>query len=140
MNTISDEHMRDKALKRIETLNCSKTGEVVASCNPAADPPPKVWYWQKTLAAASVDDTAYAKALAKELRGLVCANDTNAIYILRGIMRTLPPGPLAATGPEASALVKSVMGNDKDKPCPASAALTDDDKARLLEIRQDAEK
>ena len=75
-----------------------------------------------------------AKALAKELRGLVCESDANALYILRGISGK--SNRLADTGREASALVEFIMSKD----CPVSAALTDDDKAKLLKIKQDAEK
>jgi hypothetical protein len=80
----------------------------------------------------NVDDAAFAKALAKELGALVCANDVDAIHILRGIIES---GRLAATGREAPALVDFIMSKD----CPVSASLTDHDKAKLLEIKQDAE-
>ncbi|MGH6842600.1 MAG: hypothetical protein ACREDV_10995 [Methylocella sp.] len=43
---------------------------------------------------------------------------------------------LAATGREAPALVDFIMSKD----CPVSAALTGDDKARLLQIKQNEEK
>jgi hypothetical protein len=75
----------------------------------------------------------YAKAFAMELRSLVCTGDANAILILRGIINF---GRLAKTGREAPALVDFIMSKD----CPVSASLTDDDKAKLLEIKQDAEK
>ena len=85
MNSIPEGEMRNEALKRIERLDCGNPDKTLASCDPAAKPPPEVLDWQKKLAAASVDDADYAKALATELRSLVCANDANAIYILRGI-------------------------------------------------------
>jgi hypothetical protein len=87
---------------------------------------------QKKLAAAGADEAAYAKALAAELRSLVCASDANAIHILRGISNRRR---LAETGGEA-ALVDFIWSKD----CPVSASLTEDDKAELLKIKQDAEK
>jgi hypothetical protein len=106
---------------------------LLASCDPAAAPPPEVLDWQKKLAAAGIDDAAYAKALATELRSLVCASDANAIHILRGISNW---GRLANTGHEAPALVDFIVSKD----CPVSASLTANDKAGLLEIKQNAEK
>jgi hypothetical protein len=88
--------------------------------------------WQKKLAAASVDYGAYAKALATELRGVICAGDANAIHILRGIVTN---HRLAETGREAPALVDFIVSED----CPISAALTEDDKANLLKVKQDAD-
>ncbi len=123
--------MRDDALKRIETLDCGN--KALASCDPYDAPPPEVLVWQKELAAAGADDRQYAIALATELRGLVCANDAKAIHILRGIIKW---GRLAKTGQEAPALVDFIMSKD----CPVSAALTEDDKATLLKIKQDTEK
>lgn len=41
-----------------------------------------------------------------------------------------------ATDPEAPTLVDFIMSTD----CPVSTSLTDDDKAKLLAIKQDAEK
>jgi hypothetical protein len=87
---------------------------------------------QEKLKAAALDEAEYAKSLTKELRSLVCDN-ANAIPILRGIVVF---GRLAATGREAPALIDVIMSKD----CPVSAALTDDDNASLLQLKQDAEK
>ena len=97
--------------------------------------------WQKKLARASVDDAAYAKALATELRSLFCESDVNAMYILRGALGGFiasPPGfeRLAQTDREAPALVDFIMSKD----CPVSASLTANDNTKLLKIKQDAEK
>jgi uncharacterized protein YjbI with pentapeptide repeats len=135
MSTIPEGESRDNALKRIERLDCSNPDNTLAFCDPAAKPPPEGSDWQKKLEATSVDDAAFAKALAKEFRSLVCANDPNAIHILRGTPTNIP-GRLAEAGHEAPALVDFIMSKD----CPVSAALTDDDKAKLLKIKQDAEK
>jgi uncharacterized protein YjbI with pentapeptide repeats len=134
MNGIPEGEMRDHALKRIERLDCTNTDKTLASCDPATAPPPDDLHWRKELAAAIVDDTAYAKALATELRSLVCASNADAIYIWRGISgRT--EGRLYETGREVPALVDFIMSKD----CPVSASLTDNDKAKLLKIKQEAE-
>jgi uncharacterized protein YjbI with pentapeptide repeats len=127
--------VREAALERIKSLDC--TAKALGSCNPAAKPPPAVLDWQNQFARANVDDAAYSKALATELQNLVCANDANAIHILRGLSNEyFGPPRLAAAGREASALVDFIMSKD----CPVSAALTDDDNASLLQLKQDAEK
>jgi uncharacterized protein YjbI with pentapeptide repeats len=137
MSSIPEGKMRDEALERIEWLDCGNKS--LASCDPAAEAPPEVLNWQKTLLEANVDDAAFAKALATELRELICAKDANAIYVLRGTLRKEPlrnVKRLAETGREAPSLVDFIMSKD----CPVSASLTDDDKAKLLKIKQDAEK
>jgi uncharacterized protein YjbI with pentapeptide repeats len=121
--------MRDDALKRIKTLDCGNPDKKLASCNPAAQPPPEVLDWQEKLAQASSDKAAYKKALAKELRSLVCASDADAIHTLRGIIKN---ARLQETDDEAPALVDYIMNKD----CPVSASLTGNDKTVLLEIKQ----
>jgi len=121
--------VRDYALVRIGILDCNRYKNL-ASCDPAAKPPREVLDWQKKLSRASVDDATYAKALAYELQDLVCGSDANAIQILRGITERL-----SATGPEAAALVDFIMSQD----CPVSSELTDNDKVKLLAIKQRAE-
>jgi hypothetical protein len=83
MNSIPEGRMRDYALKRIETLDCGNPDTTLATCDPDAAPPAEALDWQKELVAASVDDADYEKALATELRSLVCTGDANAIHILR---------------------------------------------------------
>jgi uncharacterized protein YjbI with pentapeptide repeats len=133
MNSVPEGKMRDAALKQIETLDCANPDTTLASCDPDAKPPPEVLDWQKELKAASVDKAAYANALATELQDLVCESDLNAIYILPGIISSGVWHDLP--GREASALIGFIMSKD----CPVSASLTDDDKARLLQIKQFAE-
>ena len=137
MNGIPEGQMRDQPLERIKILDCGNPDKNLASCNPAVTPPREVLAWQKKLAAASVDDTAYAKALATELQGLVCTNNANAIYALRGILRKTLYNVerLAHTGRLAPALVDFIMSKD----CPVSASLTANDNTKLLKIKQDAE-
>jgi len=133
MNGIPEGKTRGVALMRIETLDCGNPDKTLASCDPAAKPPLGVLDWQKNLARVSGDDAAYRKALDTELRGLLCANDATAIHVLRGIIGR---SRLAETGHEAPALVDFIMSKD----CPVSTSLTDDDKAKLLKIKQAAEK
>ena len=128
MNSIPEGKMRDDAQERIARLDCTSKDKSLASCDPAAKPPD----WQKKLARGNVDYAAYVKALATELRGLVCVEDVNAVYILRGMIKSKW---FYRTGGEAPALVDFIMSKD----CPLSASLTDDDKATLLEVKQVAE-
>ncbi|MDQ6866968.1 MAG: pentapeptide repeat-containing protein [Pseudomonadota bacterium] len=128
MNSIPEGKVRDDALRRIKILDCGNPDKTLASCDSAAKPPWNVLDWQKKLAAAGVDDAAYVKALATELRGLVCASDADSAI-------PLLDRRLARTGREAPALVDFIMSKD----CPVSASLTVDDRAKLLKIKQDAE-
>jgi uncharacterized protein YjbI with pentapeptide repeats len=132
MNSIPEGRMRDEALVRIESLDCGNPDKRLASCDPAAKPLGEVLDWQKKLKAASADCAAYTKALATELRNLVCISYLYKSYILQGVIDF---GRLAHTGREAPALVEFIMSKD----CPVSASLTNDDKAKLLRIKQDAE-
>ncbi|WGJ13099.1 pentapeptide repeat-containing protein [Methylocapsa sp. D3K7] len=132
MNTIPEGKMRDEALMRIERLDCTSKDKSLASCDPAAKLPQDVLYWKKKLARTSVDYSTYAKALAKELRGLICVKDVSAVYILRGIIQSKF---LQVAGPEAAEIVNFITTKD----CPVSVSLTDDDKAALLEIKQKTE-
>jgi hypothetical protein len=67
------------------------------------------------------------------LKTLVCSGGDEAVYTLGGIASPLN-NRLAAAGPEAPALIDFIMSKD----CPVSALLTDDDKAKLLQIKRDA--
>ena len=116
---------RDQALDRIRSLDCANPDKTLASCDPSLPPPPEAAAWRKALEDARVDEAAYAKALAAELKTLVCSGDDDAAYVLRGLGFQRPP---CAAGPEAPALVDFIMSKD----CPVSASLTDADKANLL--------
>ncbi len=129
INSIPEGKMRDAALQRIERLDCTSKDKSLASCDPAAKLPRDVLYWQKKLAQTNVDYAAYAKALATELWGLVCVKDVSAVYILRGIIQSKL---LLVAGPKALEIVNFITSKD----CPVSAWLTDDDKAKLLTIKQ----
>jgi len=69
------------------------------------------------------------------LKSLVCSGGDNALHVLHGLSHEDASGRsrLSAAGSEAP-LVKFIMG----KECPASASLTDADRAALLRIEQDA--
>ncbi len=71
--------------------------------------------------------------MAKTLRGLVCDDGADAIQILRGVSNN---GRRAAAGREGPALIDAIIKGDN---CPVSAALTEAEKARLLEIKKEAE-
>ena len=92
--------MRDEALKQDRNLDCGNPSKYLASCDPDAETPPEVLDLAKKLAAARVDDAAFAKALATELGRLFCASDANAIHILRGAIKS--GWTLAAPGPRGS--------------------------------------
>lgn len=122
---------RNRALERIRSLDCANPDTTLASCDPAAALPPEAAAWRKALEDARVDDADYAKALAAELKVLVCSGDRDTAYVLRGIGFE---EQLVDTGPEAPKLVDFIMSKD----CPVSASLTDADKAKLLRIKQEA--
>jgi hypothetical protein len=71
-----------------------------------------------------------------ELRSVVCSYEANGISILRGLLKS---GGLLKRH-EAPLLVDVIVRPKDIQDCPVSASLTDDDKAQLLKIKQDAEK
>jgi uncharacterized protein YjbI with pentapeptide repeats len=92
------------------------------------------------------NDADYAKALAAELKTLVCSGSKKTDDILRGLLRgttgelLLSPesinSRLAETGAEAPALVDFIMSDG----CPVAAPLTNDYRLILLDIKRQAEK
>ncbi len=131
--------LREEALDRIRILDCANPDKTLASCDPSVPLPPEADAWLKTLEEANVDDEAYAKALAAELRMLVCSRGDNALYVLRGLITTSQfssKSRLGAAGSEAPTVVDFIVSKD----CPVSASLTDADKEKLLSIKQHATK
>jgi uncharacterized protein YjbI with pentapeptide repeats len=126
----------DRALERVRTLDCANTDTTLTSCDPSLPLPPEAAAWRKSLVdACAADDAAYAKALAAELKTLVCSSGDDAPYVLRGLLRrSFEVSRLAAAGPEAPALVDFIMSKD----CSVSGSLTNTDKANLLRLKQDA--
>lgn len=121
----------EAALKRIERLDCNNPDKTLAPCDRNAGLPRAVTEWKELLERMSVDDVAHESALAETFRETACSGDAEAIYFLRGIGTN---GRLAAAGRQAPALIEHIMG----PACAVSAALNEDDKARLLEVEKEA--
>jgi uncharacterized protein YjbI with pentapeptide repeats len=137
MDSIPPGNSRDEALDRIRKLDCANPDKMLASCDPSADPPPEAVAWRKALEAARVGDDAYRGTLANVLKDLVCSSGEDAIYVVRGISRPSLPiqDRLEAAGAAARGLIDDLMNKDS-KDCPVAAALTDADRAKLLQIKQ----
>ncbi len=132
LEKIPEGDRRYAALKRVERLDCKKTGESLSSCDPKAKSPPRVEEWRSALEGRRERDaTTYQRALAKVLSDLVCGGDADAIQVLRGLAKSQR---IAAAGGEAAKLIKKIF-EDRDG-CGLSAALTAEDRAMLLEIKK----
>jgi uncharacterized protein YjbI with pentapeptide repeats len=128
---------RDQAQKRILRLDCNSDDKTLASCNPdpSQAPPREAVDWRNVLeTAARINKTDYEVALAAQLKAVVCSGGDNAIYVLRGVGFQ---DRLKAVGGAASDLISDLTNKDS-KDCPVAAELTDDDKAALLQIKQEA--
>ena len=132
MESVLPGGLRDPAMNRIQLLDCANPDRTLASCDASVPPPPQAAAWKKSLEDARVDDAAYAKALAAELKTEVCSADKDAADVLRGLMKN---GRLAAAGPEAPPLVDFILSKD----CPVSKLVTDADRAKLLQIKREVE-
>ena len=141
----------------------------LASCDPKAEPPASVAKWRREVEKAGVGNKTHIKDVAIVLGEVVCEGKSlrdllelsrtamtslvkehvsafaaaglaepwahqefGAIHVLHGLLAN---GRFEATGVEAPALAARILSKD----CPVSASLTDDDKARLLQIKQSAE-
>ena len=121
---------RKWALGNLGRLDC-ETGQPWP-CDAKAGEPAAVAEERRMIEHASVDDANSRKTLAGVLGELVCGGDGDAIYVLRGLATNERIKDAAA---EALALVNRIMNkDDNSKDCPVSAALTDDDKAKLCAI------
>jgi hypothetical protein len=136
MGFIQDGTARVQAFANIESLKCPSHDPSLADCDSSAQPPADAVAWRKTLEDASVSTATYPEALARELKTLICSGARDTIYVLRGLLRSDPNSNsrFADTGSEAPTLVDSVLSKD----CPASASLTADDNASLLQVMQAA--
>jgi uncharacterized protein YjbI with pentapeptide repeats len=136
------EKLRDAALEHIRSLDCSNYDKTrLASCDPRSPLPPEATAWQVALKRASVDDDDYTAALTSVLRGLVCSGGDDAPQVLRGLSRTVfarYQSRLEDAGPMAIDLIKDLTKKD-NKDCPVAASLTDADRAKLQQIKQDIE-
>lgn len=83
-----------------------------------------------------MDEQAYALALAKTLKELVCSGADDAIHVLRGAGFQ---SRLEAAGLAASDLIDALANKDS-KNCRVTAALTDTERAKLIQIKQRIEK
>jgi hypothetical protein len=126
---VPEDERRNEALTRVSNLDCTRTGDSLASCDPSVTPPDAVQQWKKTLEGAIVDHNAYAKALASILGDLVCSGDPDVIYVLRGLLHNQR---FQNTGAETPALAKRITSAE----CPVSAALTDADKRVIAALKR----
>jgi len=137
---------RDQALERIQVLDCSVP--TFQSCDYLPPPVGAAWWratqrdavaWREALEkAARIDEEVYSVALANALKHLVCSGGDDAIHIFRGILRGGGPGfqnRLWVAGTAAFGLFDDLM-NKESKDCPVAAALTDADRAELLQIKR----
>jgi hypothetical protein len=118
--------LRSQAMEHVATLDCNRTGDTLASCDPSIEPPPAVRKFKLAIESASVHEKAYFRVLAEILDKLVCSGGPDAIHVLRGLLT----GQIEIVSREAPTLVTRLTGSA----CPVSAALTDADKAELLAI------
>jgi hypothetical protein len=149
LRNILDDVPRDQRPLWMNMLECHLRGDTPESCDLGGTTQQEVQKLQRMSEQPSVSNADYEKSLAGQLWWLVCRNGADTVHILRGLIGVAPvayasviPGGgsashtrLAATGHKAPALVDSIMSKD----CPVSAALTGDDKAKLLEIKQSSE-
>jgi hypothetical protein len=120
--------LRSKAMEHVASLDCNRTSDMLASCDPSIEPPPAVRRFKLAIESASVHETAYFRVLAEILDKLVCSGGPDAIHVLRGLLT----GQIEVVSREVPGLVTRLMGSA----CPVSAALTDSDKAELLVIAE----
>jgi uncharacterized protein YjbI with pentapeptide repeats len=132
MESVPPGALRDDAINRIRSLDCANPDPSFASCDPLVPLPAETAALRTALENARADDATYAKALAAVLRTLVCSGSDNAAYVLRGLESPVSRRP-TSTGSEAPALVDFIMSKD----CPVSASLTENEKARLIQIKQE---
>jgi uncharacterized protein YjbI with pentapeptide repeats len=127
IESIPSGRQRDKALERISKLDCAD--QTLGSCDPSSSGKPAVW-----LQDVSVDEKAYVKALASELRDLTCVGgDDEAIHILRGQGFQYR---LAQIGSKATELIDDLQSESKG--CRISDLLTDNDRMELDRIERQA--
>jgi uncharacterized protein YjbI with pentapeptide repeats len=107
---------RAAALKRIETSNQDHLAKRKG---------------RETLEKGGVDEPAYKKSLAAQLKSLACSGDESAPYIVRGLVNN---GGIRYASAQASGLVEAILKPD----CPVSAALTEADRVALNKLANEA--
>jgi uncharacterized protein YjbI with pentapeptide repeats len=137
LESLPEGGLRDDALLRITRLDCHSAGATLAPCD-SSNSTLETTAWQKTIGDASVSGPEYATALAEILKTLICFDYIDVSHVLSGLKVSFPSSVsrLSATGSEEPALIDFILS----KECPASAALSDADKASLLRIKQVAER
>jgi uncharacterized protein YjbI with pentapeptide repeats len=116
--------MRDDALKRVAILDCSRKDDTLASCDPSAESPNEIIQLRNMIDKASVDQVAYARALAVILGDLVCSKEPDRIWVLRGLLRS---NRFRETGSEMPGLANRIMSAG----CTVSTALGKADKQKI---------
>ncbi|HMF05849.1 MAG TPA: pentapeptide repeat-containing protein [Methylocella sp.] len=125
MQEVPEGGQREQALNRIEILNPDIAGrEAHARVGPEMESGEE-----------SVNESAYEKSLADQLKSLVCSKDKSAIYILRGLVAN---GRVRGAGTQAARLVEGIIGPRAAQDCPVSAVLTEEDKAALERVAEEA--
>jgi uncharacterized protein YjbI with pentapeptide repeats len=156
LDSLLSNGQRVEALKLIQRLDCASPDATLNSCDTSEHPPPEAVTWQRSLEGARVDDITYSKALASVLEAVVCFGGNqggvftggraerlldyafidNATYVLRGLMASnVVQSRLADAGAQAVELIDFIT---KNQDCMVSASLTEAEKARLRQIKQDA--
>jgi hypothetical protein len=141
MEEVPEGEQREYALKRFEKLNPDIFGPETSPDIFGQTSPEFRWTrpdifgrkrsQQEALENGRVDETAYPKALAAQLKSLACSGERSAPYIVRGLITN---GRIQATAAQAPGLAEAILKPD----CPVSAALTDADKAALKKIAKEA--
>ena len=123
--------LRDRALDRIQHLDCSLDPDpTLASCDSSRPPPPEAVNWRKLVEDNRVGGKAYVAALAEALKSAICwGQDRDHVDVLRGLLGNRR---LDDVGPEAPALIQFILSKD----CRVFASLTSADKANLLEKKE----
>jgi hypothetical protein len=131
IQSLPDNDLRNVALNRIRRLDCAD--KTLASCDASSDSPQQDTTWSEALKdAAGADKNRFAWSLAMILSHMVCSGSDVEVAIVRGGGFQ---SRLLAAGIPATGLIEDLMNKDS-KVCPVSGALTDDDRANLLQIKQ----
>jgi hypothetical protein len=127
--------LRDAALKRIVSLDCSSPDKTLQSCNPdpATTVPKEAADWKSAVMTNAVSFKAYRAALAESLQALFCSGDENEAFVVRVVFKS---GQLQSAGNAANDLIEKLLKKDTSD-CPVAASLTDADRATLLSIKQE---
>jgi uncharacterized protein YjbI with pentapeptide repeats len=121
---VPDGPERKFALANVAKLDCARTDNSLASCDPSQPLPYTVEAWKNEINSKSIGSKRYASMLAQGLGDVICSHDWDRIDVLRGLLRS---GRLLQTGREMLMLAKRFTTSK----CPVSADLTDDDKRKI---------